>query len=122
MRRPKRQSFLADERVGQLRERRPTLAGARRQTRSTSKSASRMRRRNEGHRAGRVAEHRCDERLQIVFGIDDVAERRVVHGIMIACAWPTALLPIARACSSATGLRFCGMMLLDCTKPSLSRR
>ena len=41
---------------------------------------------------------------------------------MIADAWPSALLPIARACSSATGLRFCGMMLLDCTKPSASRR
>ena len=31
-------------------------------------------------------------------------------------------LPIARACSRATGLRFCGMMLLPCTKPSLRRR
>ena len=41
---------------------------------------------------------------------------------MMAPACPTALLPIARACSSATGLRFCGMMLLDCTKPSASRR
>ena len=27
-----------------------------------------------------------------------------------------------RACSSATGLRFCGMMLLHCTKPSESRK
>ena len=42
--------------------------------------------------------------------------------VMIAWAWPTALLPMARACSRATGLRFCGMMLLDCTKPSASRR
>ncbi len=42
--------------------------------------------------------------------------------VTIACAWPTALLPIARACSSATGLRFCGMMLLACTKPSPKRR
>ena len=29
---------------------------------------------------GAVAEHRGDQRLQIVFGIDDVAERRVVDG------------------------------------------
>ena len=34
------------------------------------------------------------------------------------CACPSALLPMARACSSATGLRFCGMMLLHCTNPS----
>ena len=39
-----------------------------------------------------------------------------------AAACPTALLPIARACSSATGLRFCGMMLLHCTNPSGRRR
>ena len=41
---------------------------------------------------------------------------------VIAADWPSALLPIARACSRATGLRFCGMMLLDCTNPSASRR
>jgi len=39
-----------------------------------------------------------------------------------AVAWPNALLPIERACSSATGLRFCGMMLLTCTNPSPSLR
>ena len=32
------------------------------------------------------------------------------------------LLAMARACSRATGLRFCGMMLLHCTKPSGRRR
>ena len=37
-------------------------------------------------------------------------------------ACPSALLPIARACSSATGFRFWGMMLLPCTNPSASRR
>ena len=38
------------------------------------------RRRDQRHRARRVAEHRRDERLQIVLGVDDVAERRVVDG------------------------------------------
>ena len=42
--------------------------------------------------------------------------------VPIACACPTALLVMARACSSATGFRFCGMMLLPWTKPSPSRR
>ena len=42
--------------------------------------------------------------------------------VTIACACPTAWLPMPRACSSATGLRFCGMMLLAWTKPSPRRR
>ena len=36
----------------------------------------------------------------------------------IRAAWPSGLAAVARACSSATGFRFCGMMLLHCTKPS----
>ena len=39
-----------------------------------------------------------------------------------ACACPSALLAIMRACSNATGLRFCGMMLLICTQASMRRR
>src|SRR5262249_35932304 len=35
---------------------------------------------DEFHRARRVAEHREDERLQVVLGVDDVAEGRVVNG------------------------------------------
>ena len=31
---------------------------------------------------------------------------------------PMALLNLVRACSSATGLRFCGMTELPCTRPS----
>ena len=37
------------------------------------------RRGDERDRAGRVLEHLRDERLQIVLGVDDVAERRVVR-------------------------------------------
>src|SRR5690625_4654677 len=38
-------------------------------------------------------------------------------------AWPepSTRLKRVRACSSATGLRFCGRMLEACTKPSASR-
>jgi hypothetical protein len=60
----------------------------------------------------RVAEHCCHEGLQIVFGVDDVAKRRVVNGDRDRQRFTKRLLVIARACSSATGFRFCGMMLL----------
>ena len=37
------------------------------------------------------------------------------------CAAPSARLKRVLACSSATGLRFCGMIELPCTRPSPSR-
>ena len=53
---------------------------ARAASRSTLNCASLQRRRHQRHHARRVAEHRRDQRLQVVLGVDDVAERRVVHG------------------------------------------
>ena len=42
--------------------------------------------------------------------------------VNMACASPSARLARMRACSSATGLRFWGMMLEDCTNASERRR
>jgi len=53
--------------------------------------------------------------LQIVLSVDDVAEGCVVRGEDDRLRLPSALLAIDRACSRATGFRFCGMMLLPCT-------
>ena len=46
----------------------------------TSNSAVAMRGRRQLHGAPGVAEHREDQRLQVVLRVDDVAERRVVDG------------------------------------------
>ena len=99
------------------RPRRRAPRGARRRTRRSASPRPPASRRATASR--NIDAH---QRLQVVLGVDDVAKRRVVHAsVTIACAWPSALLPMARACSMATGLRFCGMMLLDCTKPSPKR-
>ena len=118
---PERHAVIARERVGQLGDGDPALPGALRQP-LPSNCAVAIAAATSADGADRVLEHRADERLQIVLGVDDVAERRVVDAVRIALACPSALLAIARACSSATGFRFCGMMLLHCTKPSASRR
>ena len=47
---------------------------------STSKSASRIAAATSVTVARRIAKHRRHQRLQVVFGVDDVAERRVVDG------------------------------------------
>ena len=122
VRRPERQPVIAHQRVGQLGQRRPAVAGARLQPLRVE-LRGRHRRRHQLHGARRVAEHRRTRAAA-----DRPRCRRCRRtaccgrSVTIACAWPSALLPIARACSSATGLRFCGMMLLPCTKPSPSRR
>ena len=99
------------------------LAGALAASRHVELGARRASPRRATRRASASRNAMRDERLQIVFGIDDVAERRVVHDLRNApSARANAFDGSARACSSATGLRFCGMMLLTCTNPSGSRR
>ena len=125
-----RHTMLASEMIGELRQRRASRASASRHA-SDIELGPAHRRTDQRHGSSGIAKHRGDERLQIVLGVDDVAEGRVVDrgenrlGLaerLAADGCPTALLPIARACSSATGFRFCGMIVLDWTKPSASRR
>jgi hypothetical protein len=59
--------------------------------------------------------------LQIVLRIHDVTKGRIVHGDRDGVSLTDRLAADRPACSIATGLRFCGMMLLDCTKPSPNR-
>ena len=53
---------------------------ARAASRATSKSASRIVAADQRDGPRGVTKHRRDQRLQVIFGIDDVAERRVVDG------------------------------------------
>ena len=80
MRGLERQAVIAHQRIGQLRQRRPAVRRHAPRGASASKSAVRIAAATSFTGARRVAEHREHERLQVVFGVDDVAERRVVHG------------------------------------------
>ena len=121
VRRSEREVVLAHQRVGQFRERDAALAGPRfepglvelggRSAAATSVSA-RAASWNTGSTSG------CRSS-----SVSTMSPNGVLWTIIItAFASPNALLQMARACSSATGLRFCGMMLLPCTKPSPRRR
>ena len=79
MRGPERQPMIADQRVGQLGERGAADAGPGRETLDIEIGEA-HRGGHQRHRPRRIAKHRGHQRLQIVFGVDDVAERRVVDG------------------------------------------
>ena len=78
VRRLERNAVLAHQMIGQLGQRRPAFGRARPRAARRRTPRSRSAAADERHGAQRVAEHRRDERLQIVLGVDDVAERRVV--------------------------------------------
>ena len=69
--------MVSRQRVGELGHRNPALLGPLGEP-GAVELRRRHRRGDEPHRPVRVLEHRGHERLQIVFGVDDVAERGVV--------------------------------------------
>ena len=74
-----RQVVLARQRVREFGQRDPVLAGAHGHQLAVEVGPA-HRRRDEARGPVRVAEGRVDERLQVVLGVHDVAERRVVDG------------------------------------------
>ena len=79
VRRLERQAVPPHEMVGQLGQRGAANRGLCLEPRDVELGVF-QRGGDERHRADGIAEHRRHERLQVVLGIHDVAERRVVNG------------------------------------------
>src|SRR4051794_6148422 len=99
--------LVSRQRVRELRHRNPPLLRPRRETLAIEGGGA-HRSRNQANRAIGIVEHGKDERLQVVLGIDDVSEGRVMDREQNAARLPERL--------AADGAR-----MFECDRISLLR-